>query len=481
MLAAACSPGKATDSEDGSTGATDGPTTDEPTTDEPTTDEPTTGAPMVDCSIAPGDHAAADCGGVGCPITVDVEIACPVMNFASPGIQVAAASEVTWLASASEEDRMLFRIGGDGSAERIPLPGRFARQKIFLATGPTGMLHVAAAVPVDAKGIDQGVAYLSEAGGWQEQLVDGQGSSGSPVAGFQVDDDDTPRVWFFGDGPDDYREAVPDGQGAWTQSGVEGTPGGYGTQRFGRDGGGRLLAVDMSEEGVDWRLGVAVDGALRLLGSGGNSDLGQHYVFAPRAWPSGPPGPPYAGLIESAAGVQVVWPLAGDVDGVAVVPVPATLEEPCRLAKEPVAQDMCPGPCVDNGSGYEAATTSFARSPDGLGWVVFVTTKLDVTYGYELKCEEEFGCNCVAKVESDASTSVLHVFRVTLDGSPPVEVLTLPTARLDLVNAWPGYGDTLIGTHAHAFGGTLAIALRLRGEGGTIVRVLRVALADLSP
>ena len=86
-------------------------------------------------------------------------------------------------------------------------------------------------------------------------------------------------------------------------------------------------------------------------------------------------------------------------------------------------------------------------------------------------------------VDSDNSSSVLHVFRVELNENEPVEVLTLPMDRLDLVNAWASFGDTLKATHAHAFENSLAIGLRLRAAGTekTSVRVLRVEVDELVP
>lgn len=475
-----------------------GPTTDttsepEPTDSDPTVDptvdptiDPTTESepPPEPCAVevVPGDHAAATCSGGPCPISADVELRCGEYHFASPGLRVAATPDAMWVATASESDSMLYRVTPDAATERVTLSARFARQHIHLATGPAGDLHVAAEVAINAEG-DNGVAYLSEADSFAEQTLH-EGNAGAPLAGFQVEADGRPHVWHFGDGPDDYRELVGDGQGKWTSTGVAVAPGGYGTPKFGRDAQGRLLAADMREDGDLYWLGVEVDGALVLLGEKLNSPSNwQHYVLAASASPKPPQGPPFAGLIERPNGVEIVWPVA-DGDGSDGVDVPAlTVLKPQCFGDSIGEDEECGPPCTDIAAGYEFGTPTLARGPDGRAWVVVVTTQLAVDYSYTKICMEEIGCFCEPNVDSDASTSVVHLFRVALDGSDPVEVLTLPIPRLDLFDAFSPFADNHVGTHAHVFDHWLAIGLRVRSPvpGQAAVRAFRVDLDALAP
>jgi len=449
--------------------------------------------------VAPGDHTQAVCPGGECPIDIDIEIRCGD-NLAGPGLRVAAAGSAMWVAAATETDAVLYRIGVEGGdanavagsdrspragvAQRTPVPARFARTTLHLAIAGTGNLHVAAEVPINDQG-DNGVAYLAEADSFVEQTVHDQGSAGSPISGFQVVAD-APHIFFFGDGPDDYHEATPDGQGGWPLADVALPPDGYGFGRFGRDAQGRLLAADIREWKGLFRLSVEVDGSEVLLGKGLNSlSSFQHFVLAPSASPTPPVGPPFAAMLESAGGLEVAWPLGGTQSDSIKLPGVTLLEPTCSDTEYPDEGRACPGPCHEQGQGFEHATGSFTRSSDGLGWAVVVTTQRDYDYEYELSCDEgdAIGCSCPGKLTNDASTSTLHLFRVTLDDTPPVEVLTLLVPRLELANAWAGFGDSLIGTHVDAFGQSLAIGMRLRGiqPGEVVVRALLVSTPGLTP
>ncbi len=466
------------------------------TTEEPTTTSPED-PPAVACMVAPGDHTQAVCSGGGCPIDIDVEIRCGD-NLAGPGLRVAATGSAMWVAAGTETDSVLYRIGVEGGeatdlagdtrspragiAERIDTPARFARTTLHLATASNGDLHVAAEVPINDQG-NNGVAYLAEADGFVDRTVHDQGSGGSPIGGFGLVAD-APHIFFFGDGPDDYQEATPDGQGGWNFADVA-LISGYGFGRFGRDAQDRLLSADIREWKGLYRLAVAVDGAEVLLGKGLNSlSASQHFVLAPSASPTPPVGPPFAAMLESAGGLEVAWPLGGTQSDAVVIPGMALLEPTCPDAEFPDEGQPCPGPCHEQGQGFEYATSSFTRSPDGLGWAVVVTTQSDFDYVYEENCEGQGGsCFCPGKITNDASVSTLHVFRVTLGDTPPAEVLTLLVPRLELASAWAGFGDSLIGTHVHAFGEQLAIGMRLRGiaPGEVVVRALRVATPSLLP
>ena len=484
-LTAACGPGTELTAgiPETSTTADPGETT---TTDDPTTtDDSTAEPPPVECIVTPGDHANAVCPAGDCTISADVELSCDDYNFSAPGLRVAAAPNFLWLATASESAAMLYRVGPGDLATPVAVPARFQRQLLHLATGPAGDLHVAAEVPI--VDTDNGVAYLSEAAGFAEQTVHAN-NAGSPLAGFQVTADGAPDIFFFGDGPDDYREARPDGQGGWQISGVSIQPGSYGNPHFNRDAKGRLLAYDAREVKGVYRLGVEVDGVMSSFGKTLNIPYGyQHYVLAPSASPTPPSGPPFAAIFEGASGIEVVWPLAGTDTDSMKIPGHKHLTSTCfdtTWLEDDEAP--CPAPCHELGQGFENSTTSFTRTPDGLGWVVLVSTQQDFTYVYNKDCrdvEDGGGCSCPGTVTDDLSSSILHVFRVTLDDTPPVEVLTMPLPRLETAGAFMPFGDTLIATHTHAFADSLAIGLRLRGPtpGQVIVRALRLELAGLKP
>ncbi len=476
------------------TGTSDTPTTS--TTVTTTTEEaPTTGddtgttteeeppPPPAVCVVTPGDHTMAVCDGGVCPIGNDVELRCDGYNFAAPGVHAAATPDAMWLATAGEAEPMMYRVTAGDVAERIAVPPGFARQTIHLATGPQGDLHVATQVGLD-ENLQSNVIYLSEAGGFAEQVVHTK-DGGAPIAGFQVGPDGMPRLFVF-DGPDSYSEAASDGKGGWTLTPVTILDGGYGTPRFGRDAQDRLLAADIREVKGLYRLGVEVDGALVNLGKGLNSlSASQHFVLAPTASPTPPVGPPFAALYESAGGIEVGWPLGGDTSDAMKIPGFTQLEVTCNEAEFPDEGTPCPGPCHETGLGIEHGTTSFARSPDGLAWATIVTTQLDYTVTYELTREREDagGAYCRGTISEDVSTSVLHVIRVTLDDTPPVEVLTLPMARLASEDTYAEFANSLIATHTHAFADSLAIGLRLRDTEPDryVARALRIELATLAP
>ncbi|WAS95276.1 hypothetical protein [Nannocystis punicea] len=454
-------------------------TLDEPTTTSTTTVDPP--PPACDVQVFPGDHAAAVCPSGQCPISADVELRCADFDFGSPGVRVAPTPDVTWVATASGSDSMLFRVTSD-SAQRVTLPARFARSTIHLAAGPGGDLHVAAEVRGMIDPIDADIAYLAETNDWTEETAH-VGMAGEPLAGFQVLPDGRPHIWHFGDGPDDFRELVRDDQGAWTGTPVAFPAGGYGTPKFGRDAGGRLLAADMRKDDTLYWLDVEVDGAVQRLGKNFNSSDWQHYFLVPSAQPTPPVGAPFAALIQDENLLEVAWPIDDETSAAAQLSGFELLEGQCEGTEFPDDEMKCPGPCTTTATGFEDSTATLARTPDGLAWAVVVTTQLDTTYEYTLDCQDRLGCFCLPSVVSDATTSTLHVFRVTMDDADPLEVLTLPLPRLAVDGAWSEFGNTLVATHAQAFGDSLAVGLRLHGAlpGEIVVRALRIELDALAP
>ncbi|MFY0532554.1 hypothetical protein [Nannocystis pusilla] len=454
-------------------------TLDEPTTTSTTTVDPP--PPACDVQVFPGDHAAAVCPSGTCPISADVELRCGDLYFGGPGVRVAPTPDVTWVATASASDSMLFRVSAD-SAQRVTLPARFAYSTIHLAAGPGGDLHVAAEVPGMLDPADADIAYVAEAHEWAEETAH-VGIAGEPLAGFQVLPDGRPHIWHFGEGPEDFRELVRDDQGTWTSTPVAFPIGGYGTPKFGRDAKGRLLAADMRKEDTLYWLDVEVDGAVQRLGKNFNSSDGQHYFLVPSAQPTPPAGAPFAALIQDDALLEVAWPVDDETSAAAQLPGFALLESMCEGSVFPDDDDKCPASCIETATGFEDHTATLARTPDGLAWAVVVTTQLDTTYEYTLECEERFGCFCQPSVVSDATTSALHVFRVAMDGADPLEVLTLPIPRLATSDAWAEFGDTLVATHAQASGNSLAVGLRLHGSlpGELVVRALRIELDAFAP
>ncbi len=419
-----------------------------------------TGVTTVECTVSPGDHAEAVCFGGECPIISDVSIACPDEGFLLRSMDVAAAPEATWMATSSKHDRMLFRVATGGAVERIELPKSFANKDILLAVGPEGDLHLASSV-------SSGTVYLSELDGWVDEVA-----SDNQLLNLQVDDDGAPHIWLGEGAPAKVTEAVRSGGGDWAVTPIPDTSGGAGLQRFARDGAGRLLAANARPDGDFLRIGVTVDGDLRYLGTNGSYiNSTRHFLIQPRSLPLPPPGPPFAGLLDGLEGVEIAWPLDGDEAGSVLLPAQRLMPW-CQGYS-----DDCP-PCEDKASGYEYRTASFARTPDGLAWGVLLTTQLDKSYVYDEKCDGGGEGNCICEPSSveDASYSDLHLFRVALDGSEPVEVLTLPVGRVS--NASLG-----VGSRAHAFGSTLAISLRVHEAGSAeySARVFRIDTADLLP
>jgi hypothetical protein len=126
--------------------------------------------------------------------------------------------------------------------------------------------------------------------------------------------------------------------------------------------------------------------------------------------------------------------------------------------------------------GVDNAEYVGARTSDGAVWVAYVDTKLDRTTRYEQVCDGG-SCECIAVVDNERSTYELRVFRVILDGSPPMLVAALPIAE-------PYYygGEYSPGAFrrpnrlldARAYGMDVAVGIRTKHGDGAVLRVLRI-------
>lgn len=467
-------------SENGTTADTKDATTGDPTptTGDPTTGDPTTGEHIpVACDSVVMDHAEA-CPGEPCAIVVDVAVRCQDGEFAAPGLRVAAAPEATWMVTASSTDAMLFKAAADGAARVDALPARFARETILLATAPAGDLHVISQVAVDVDQFINGLAYLSEANGWTEELVYSTGK-GVPVLDLDVQADGVPHMWFIGDAPDQYNEATPDGQGGWTITDVV-PPKSTDWQHFTRATDGRTIAAGFRQASNQdaWSLFTRSEGVELKIGNTVFATYPFYYVLAPSPTPEAAPGPQFAAAIQHDHSIRVAWPVGPDDSSELSIPGTGMLDRECFGDWN----DGCPEPCTESSVGLEEQALGFARTSDGAGWLVYVETHLDQTFSYTEDCEREQGfCYCQPQRDEDNSFAMMHVVKVPLDGSPPVDVLAQTVDPLALDDLYFGFSDTPRAVDVRAFGDALAIGLRTRDpiDATVSVRVMRIDLTAL--
>jgi hypothetical protein len=451
------------------TDATDTTDTDPTTTPtgDPTGDE--TGAPIpVDCSSVPVDHAAA-CPEP-CAIDIDLEIRCADSEFAAPGLRVAGGADSAWLVTASSTNAMLFSLAADAATRQDVLPTGWIRETILLALGAAGDLHLMAQWTVFEPDFGSTMLHVAEAADWAASTVF-QTNKGLPALDLEVDLAGAPHLWFVGDAPDGNFEAVADGD-QWTVDDVI-APAGTDWHHFGLTTAGATVATGFDQQGNLWQLQTRIDGVERELGSAVFAPYPYTYRLATAPRPTVPAmGPAVAAAIQHTTGLRVAWLLPpADYDEL-LVPAAAVLEPSCLGQWD----RGCPGPCKETATGVEEAAFAFARTPDGRGWLAYVTTQLDVQLSYEEDCREEVGCFCRSNIDSENTSGVLHLLRVDFELPGATEVLTLPVRAPALSDLFSGWSDTPHAVDLYAHGTTLTIGLRTQDStfGERAVRALRI-------
>lgn len=427
-------------------------TTGEPGTLTSTTEaSTTTGEPGL-CDVVQGDHAAA-CREPDCAITVDLEIRCQDGGLGVPGMGVAAAPDATWLVTASWNEALLFRADADGAESIGGVIDAYPGKQFQMTLGPDGAPHIV----VDATAIPNytdGLRHLGLVGGsWTDTLVT-DGEQYVPAFDVKVDSAGRPHVFFDGPKNADYAAAVREGE-TWTTHDIA-SAGSWARFVLGPDDQEIALGV------ADDQLHALVDGEAVPLGS--SLPLTVRYQAA-----SAPVGPTIAAALQLGDALEVAWGPNGGAAGIAGT---APVGNPCGSIDADGPDATCPGPCQDDSVGMQPEAFSFARTADGVGWLAWVVTHRDVASHYELG-QIEGDYFCVGQVDSDATTGVLHLARVPLGAGAPTEVLVLPVA--DVVPSGPPQGGPrLSAVTLEAFDRDLALALRLRDDVDSYIRVIRL-------
>lgn len=434
-------------------------TGDDPTTAPGSTTEAgtTTGDPGL-CDVAQGDHTAA-CRAPDCAIAVDLEIRCADAGLAVPGMGVAPAPDATWFVTASWNEALLFRADADGAEQIVGVIDAYPGKNFQMTQGPDGAPHIV----VDATTIpnyEDGLRHLALVdGAWTDTLVT-DGDQYVPAFDVKVDSQGRPHVFF--DGPKDanYAAAVLDG-GTWTTH-VIASPGPWTHFVLGPDDEEIALGAP------DDQLQAIVDGQTVLLGS--TLPMTVRYQAASAAV-----GPTLAAALRLGDELEVAW----GPDGAAVaIAGTAAVGNACGPLGADGPDAACPGPCHDDAVGMFPGAFSFARTADGVGWLAWVMTHRDLDAHYELG-RLDGGYFCLSQVDSDHSSGVLHLARVPLGAGAPAEVLVLPLADIAADGLPHSDGPRVSPVVLEAFGTDLALALRLRGEEGAYVRVLRMDTLEL--
>jgi hypothetical protein len=170
-------------------------------------------------------------------------------------------------------------------------------------------------------------------------------------------------------------------------------------------------------------------------------------------------------------GMEVAW---GPPPATVGIPGTAAIGDECATIAVDGPDATCPGPCHDDGVGMFPDAFSFARTADGVGWLAWVVTHRDVHVHYAVG-ELEGDWFCFPQPESDETSAVLHLARVPLGAGAPTQVLAVPMADTEALGMFPDISARVGPVVLTAFGGDLAVALRLKGEDMVpYARVLRV-------
>jgi hypothetical protein len=445
------------------------------------------GGPVV-CSSRVMDHAAA-CPTSPCAITEDVEITCDDWEYTAPGLRVAPAPDAVWLATASDRERLIYRIAG-GSAVRTEqgLPLSYARRIFTLALGKDGAPHLA----TDATEIDGSTSPIGYPGGaehavfangaWTTSLIYDRPDKYVPVVDLEIGADGAPRVWVVGDAPDTDLLATPAPSGSWSTVQAAAPAGGGGWRRFTLTADDRPAALDFSSASNDsaWQLRTLIDGVEAPIGDPVASYFPNSYAVTHAVAPAGAAaaGPSLAVAIQHDDALHVAWPTSPTYAELALggsnVPVPV-----CNGSYN----NGCPGPCHETSAGIEPDAFAIARTADGTIWVAFVRTQFDRQIHYEESCSPEPGCFCSATIDQENTTATLHLFRVATATATATEVLTMPVAPLQSFNLFSDLWTPVRWVDLRGFGSDLAIGVRTRTdvELASAAHVLRVDTTAFAP
>ena len=465
------------------TGSTGVPTTGVPmtgeSTGEPMTsttgDDTTTGSTVVTCVASPQDHGAA-CPDP-CPITVDLEIGCDDDRFGIYGLRVAPAPDTTWLVTSSDDAALLFRADAVDAVRQDVAPEGFIDSGIVAALDPAGELHLVADA-TQQPDYEGGLLHVAEADGWSPTLLFDPPSKYVDVLALEVSPEGTPMVWLETDPPDGHSLAVPDGQGGWQLDVAPSA--GVSYRNYSLAANGLPVAAALNSKDMLW---YVLDGVKRQLSDELLSFTipGVHYRLAYPPAPGAPLDvPQVATALYDDDGLHVAWSLMDD--GFEQVDFAGTQAPKLQCFFEWNGRGSCPkSACLESAIGVEREAYSLARTGDGTLWLAVVTTTFDQTVVFTEMCRDDFGCFCDRETTLDLTRGELRLIRVATDGTPPIEVFTLPIDDID-IEGTAGDGDTERVIDLRGFGDQLALGVMTRPPGGApAIRLLRIDTAQIAP
>lgn len=458
--------GAPTTSPTSSEGTSSGGTADETsgTTSEATTaDDSTTGPPApLECEVTPVDHAAA-CGDP-CPVAVDLEIRCDDIEFAAPGMDIAAAPDTLWFVTSGTLHSVLFKADAAG-AERVEgVVEEFPREAFELALAPDGAPHLAVdastfAGPDDYPG---GVVHRTLANGaWTSSTAYDVPDHYTSPDTLLVDSQGQARVYVGEPNIDGFMRAVRTGE-TW-QVGEIATPAYGAYNQFLIGPGDQDIALAMPNE----RIAALVGGELVEFGP----KLGASYEYQAA---SAPTGPLLGAGLQAEEGLEVAWfpadgPVSWKIAGTGGLP-----ESSCG-SDEIGGPDLdCPGPCHESLVGVQRSSFSFARTGDGVGWLAWVVTRVERDLSYDVAPYDDAFFYCGQTVDKDESTAELHLTRVVHGALEPTEVLMLPLSSDINRDMFDNLSSRIRAVELTAFGADLALALRQVEKPESFVRILRI-------
>lgn len=427
------------------------------------------GGGEIVCEAVARAASSEGCLTAECSVVLDTDVLCDDLEFGEPGVRVAPAANATWLATASSDATIVYRIEQDG-AERVDegLPPEYARNTYSIATDASGRLHL---------GVDATRAGNDYVGGaehavfdgtaWTRTLVHDRDDKYVSMINLEIGADDRASLWISDDAPETCVIAQQTAEGTFTTESAPTVTDGGGGRWFSLGVDAQGIAFDVRSEGLI----ALIDGDERVVGSTGTS-YDYRVTHAPAPF-DGALGPTYAALLVQPTGLTVVWPEGDETWGEVAVPG----------SREPVAtcpfpdDDACTGSCVETSVGVEAPSFAIARTSDGMFWVAFVETTFDVDYDFEEECEEEAGCFCSAIPQEDRSTFTLRLFKVDPTTSTVEAVYASPIPRL--LGRFTDLFSQPRSLDLRGYGTSLAIGMRLAdpSPAAPAVRVMRIETA----
>lgn len=421
------------------------------------------------CEAVSRAPSSDGCLTAECAVVLDTDVLCDDLEFGEPGVRVAPAANATWLATASSEATIIYRVDQDG-AERVDegLPREYARNTYSIATDATGRLHV---------GVDATRAGNDYVGGaehavfdgtaWTRTLVHDRDDKYVSMINLEIGADDRASLWISDDAPETCVIAQETAEGSFTTESAPTVSDGGGGRWFSLGVDEQVIAFDVRSEGLI----ASIDGDERVVGSTGTS-YDYRITHAPAPFEDAL-GPTYAALLVQPTGLTVVWPEGDETWGEVAVPGSAEPVATCPFPDD----DACTGSCVETSVGVEAPSFAIARTSDGNLWVAFVETTFDVDYDFEEECEEEAGCWCSAIPKEDRSTFMLRLVKVDPSTGAAEPVYAAPIPRL--LGRFTDLFSQPRSLDLRGYGTSLALGMRLRGVSNEepIVRLLRLETA----